>query len=506
MSKLYSFDYRLYDSGSKRFIEVFKNNPAITSEELDYLSSKMIQANSIPLLVPLEMEEINLDVTFHYQITELQTLTSYIQNRKITAKEFFELLNRLLMKLEASKEFMLNESKFVIQSDFIYVKNNLDDIRLLYLPLTEIPSKPPFQVELRDLMIHVIGSVTDLSGNGFQEILNYLKSDDFKIERLRDLLNQHIHSINSFKQPPVRAQVIAEQENKIIEPQREVSAPKTKKSSKKPFANKVKKGKKKDTTADRNAEEIKQPSERVKLITILAAIVVVALIWKTYLDYPSEGLLFVSSGLSILIFNIVFIILVIIKPGSRAVQSKKGATSIEKKKGKSIFQWKSKKSKNKDAVPNEILSSQVENVRQYQSPAEYYQNLQNQTTLLSKPATNKAEVAATVLLSDVEDKMKQYPYIELVHNGISQKVTIDKDIFIFGRNPEVCDYTLQVTGVSRTHFEIVCDSGGYGIRDLNSSNGTKLNDQKLVPHRIYPLKDEDIIVVAKQRYTFHREF
>lgn len=514
MSNLYSLDYRQYESGSNRFIEVYKDHPSITSQELDDLSVKMIQANSIPLLIPLEMEEINLDVTFHYQVTGMQPLSSYIQNRKISAKEFFEFLNKILMKLEESKEFMLNEGKFVIHSDFIYLKNSLEDMVFMYIPLKEIHSKPAFQDELRELMIHLIGNVTNLSGNGFQEILNYLKRSDFKMEHLRMLLDKHIHSVSSYNHTPQWDKNVPAQEERVPE-QQPVNSPKQPKQL--PFA-------KKNAATDKSvqnekhakvsdaavkSENAKMSSERVKFITISASILVIALIWKMYLDNPSEGLLFICSGLSILTVDLAFIILAIIKPGSTTTQDSEHSKG--KKKEKVLKQKKSKKSKNNDAVPKEIASSisqdgTLSNEKLYQNPDEYYQNLQNQTTLLSKPTVVKEEIAATVLLSDVNSQSKQHPYLELNQTGGSQKVTIDKDTFIFGRNPDTCDYTIQVTGVSRTHFEIVLQSGEYGIRDLNSSNGTKLNDQKLVPHRIYPLKDQDQITVAKQHYIFRKGF
>ncbi|MBY0144967.1 DUF6382 domain-containing protein [Neobacillus niacini] len=517
MSKLYSLDYRQYESGQNTFIEVYKDKPSITSQELDDLSVKMIQANSIPLLIPLEMEEINLDVTLHYQVTGLQPLSSYIQNRKISAKEFFELLNKILMKLEESKEYLLDESKFVINSDFIYVRNSFDDMRFMYIPLKEIHSKPAFQDEFRELMIHLIGNVTNLTGNGFQEILNYLKRSDFKMDQLRMLLDKHIHTAGSYNHTPQYDKNIPAQEERVPVQQPVNPSMSSHKQPKLAFGKKkvaapgkpINEKQVKVSDAAVKSGNAKMSSERVKFITISASILVIALIWKMYIDNPSEGLLFISSGLSILTVDLAFIILAIIKPGSTTEQDSEHSKG--KKKEKVAKQKKSKKTKNNDAVPKEIASSSsqdgtLSNEVLYQNPDEYYQNLQNQTTLLSKPNVVKEEIAATVLLSDVNSQSKPYPYLELNQPGGIQKVTIDKEAFIFGRNPDTCDYTIQVNGVSRTHFEIVLKSGEYGIRDLNSSNGTKLNDQKLVPHTIYPLKDQDLITIAKQQYTFRKGF
>jgi len=51
--------------------------------------------------------------------------------------------------------------------------------------------------------------------------------------------------------------------------------------------------------------------------------------------------------------------------------------------------------------------------------------------------------------------------------------------FVIGRNRDVCDLVIVDQGVSRRHAEISVTASGVFIRDLESSNGTFLNGQKL---------------------------
>lgn len=46
-------------------------------------------------------------------------------------------------------------------------------------------------------------------------------------------------------------------------------------------------------------------------------------------------------------------------------------------------------------------------------------------------------------------------------------------------------------GVSRSHATIHLRPEGYFIEDLESSNETLLNYQRLLPRQLYPLKDGD---------------
>lgn len=51
--------------------------------------------------------------------------------------------------------------------------------------------------------------------------------------------------------------------------------------------------------------------------------------------------------------------------------------------------------------------------------------------------------------------------------------------FVIGRNRDDCDLVIADQGVSRRHAEISVTRAGVFIRDLGSSNGTRINGQKL---------------------------
>ncbi len=52
-------------------------------------------------------------------------------------------------------------------------------------------------------------------------------------------------------------------------------------------------------------------------------------------------------------------------------------------------------------------------------------------------------------------------------------------------------------GVSRLHAALRIVNGEVVVTDLGSSNGTRVNGQKIVPHVDYPLNHGDIIALAK---------
>ncbi len=57
-------------------------------------------------------------------------------------------------------------------------------------------------------------------------------------------------------------------------------------------------------------------------------------------------------------------------------------------------------------------------------------------------------------------------------------------------------------GVSRRHAELSFDGNQWQIKDLNSTNGTALNNQRLTPNVAQPLKNGDQVRVGKVALVF----
>ncbi len=54
-------------------------------------------------------------------------------------------------------------------------------------------------------------------------------------------------------------------------------------------------------------------------------------------------------------------------------------------------------------------------------------------------------------------------------------------------------YTAYQSGVSRLHARIRIEDHAMWITDLGSANGTRINNEKLAPHQVYPLSNKDIV-------------
>lgn len=82
--------------------------------------------------------------------------------------------------------------------------------------------------------------------------------------------------------------------------------------------------------------------------------------------------------------------------------------------------------------------------------------------------------------------------IRVTENGEQQPVPLNREHTLIGRLDD-CHVRIPIAGVSRKHCEIVVDSGSITIRDLGSSNGTYVNQERVESQ---PLSAGDLISVG----------
>lgn len=78
---------------------------------------------------------------------------------------------------------------------------------------------------------------------------------------------------------------------------------------------------------------------------------------------------------------------------------------------------------------------------------------------------------------------------------------INKPEYFIGKSAEKVDgVVLYADAVSRVHCKIIYQSGAYGIVDLQSANGTFINQRRIEANRMIPIKDGDIVRLANKEF------
>ncbi len=86
---------------------------------------------------------------------------------------------------------------------------------------------------------------------------------------------------------------------------------------------------------------------------------------------------------------------------------------------------------------------------------------------------------------------------ELVPVGGGDAIPLMRTPLTIGRR-ESCDISLQFPNISGMHCELSFRDGYWSVRDMNSSNGIKVNGSRVTAR---PLKSGDEIAIAKRKYT-----
>ncbi|MBY0524850.1 MAG: FHA domain-containing protein [Gemmataceae bacterium] len=86
---------------------------------------------------------------------------------------------------------------------------------------------------------------------------------------------------------------------------------------------------------------------------------------------------------------------------------------------------------------------------------------------------------------------------ELVPVGGGDTIPLLRERLTMGRR-ESCDICLRFPNVSGQHCEMSFSEGVWYVRDLGSTNGTKVNGQRVQTKALRP---GDEIQIAKRRYT-----
>ncbi len=75
---------------------------------------------------------------------------------------------------------------------------------------------------------------------------------------------------------------------------------------------------------------------------------------------------------------------------------------------------------------------------------------------------------------------------QLVPTKGGRSIQIVRDVTLVGRQDDLCDVCLDRSSISKLHCLIVRTDGLLFIRDLGSTNGTKVNGQRVIRGALLP--------------------
>ena len=107
-----------------------------------------------------------------------------------------------------------------------------------------------------------------------------------------------------------------------------------------------------------------------------------------------------------------------------------------------------------------------------------------------KDGSNFLDYALTLIFPEFEAVIQLEEYKDYSVGRVSEGQKVLPDI-------DLSPYDGFNNGVSRLHAEINVKPDLIEVKDLGSSNGSILNDHKLIPHVPYPVENGDVLIFGK---------
>ncbi|GLX67674.1 DUF6382 domain-containing protein [Paenibacillus glycanilyticus] len=470
----------------------------IRRTELDELELQMLQSGKIPHLLPVEWLEIDGRVTFRYALAGRKMLLHRLQVQPLTMEQFYTLLLGIVETFDECKHYMLRPEGCLLDDQYLFVGEQLNDIAVAYVPLRESESNGiPGAGDLLSLIVRWTAYIQDIDGAGLQCILQPLNGNKWPISELRSVLLgligdsfiQHVpQQLSQMREKiipafPVSPERVAEQ----LDREHVSSNPRSAYDNATPVKSNI-------PMLELEEQEHNPEAARRKMwITAAVAVIVIACVWKyIYLPSHSKSSLYISLGLTFMGIAALYMV------WSRRLPAELLAKPSEDDiidefvpESQPLGMWpryggeESEKRAYHDAS---VISIKRE--------SEFYGYEKNTADLHSKHKHAEAMAAeATVLLMDQEEVSSEYAiYREWAGGGTWLDWRDSK--FTVGRLGEQVSYEEEAHGISRLHLELEREEGSYRAKDLGSRNGSMLNGESMIPYKSYLIKPGDTVQLA----------
>ncbi|HHW30887.1 MAG TPA: FHA domain-containing protein [Clostridiaceae bacterium] len=431
---------------------------------------EMIARNKVENILPLDIRFNNESTSLYYNITSQLQLSQLLKRRKISMDELIKILWSIGKTLIGSKEFLLNENNFVLNEDYIFINPANLQVSLVYLP---VDMEGDILQEYKDFILRMILDIADIDegacDNYLHKILMSVKSETFNIKNFTNMLEH----MTAMKSGPCT------ENESITEPDQYIYVQEDDRGFGNGSGNEGSKGKNDNSKndKDKNCEDKRRNTKLIVFMAIIAiqvAAIVIVFINK-YVVLPSENNSWNTYfGVALVIGAVNFVLLRRIWVSGSEKQVNIPSPKAEP---------------DKNSFKEEKYWNEIENM-------DMKIDLEKQRGLdMEKVKLNHND---TVLLSSNEN----HPFLKGANKDNNELIFISKGDFLIGRLKGYVDHVISNEAIGKIHAQIICLENQYYIKDLNSVNGTYINNVRIESNKEYKIFNGDRITLANEDYIF----
>lgn len=474
----------------------------IYRNELDEIELNMLQTQRIPYLLPIDWFELNGKITFRYSLTDVKMLVHRLQQQPLTMEEYYGLLLGVVDALNECNNYMLRPEGCLLSDQFIFIGEQLHDIRLVYVPMKDNDAVQMVGAgDLMSLIVRSTSYVQQINGEGLKRILQHVNGKKWPLAELRETLLDLISGSGTlttvYQVPYIQKEARPETKHQQLRPTHQELQSEQQAHQEPPlFPTKAEWQSSTNSNVKSSddipyAEEQEQDVQSVKRKWIISAVSIIAIAcnWKfIYMEELTRQSLFISLGVTFLLLA-----------GFMLIWRKNGSSSVDSQFDKEPI------------VPNSLPFRKLEYWNEMNNKSEFPTHKESSLLLgLEEPEMDKRifkpieqknvlPAEATVFLSHQQSQERtsqSSTWLNRSWEGEEMRIELTAASFKIGRAGEQVSYADSANGVSRTHLEIELIDGEHRAKDYGSRNGSLLNGQAMIPYKAYPLAKGDIIHLA----------
>lgn len=533
---------------SKNYI-VFDEHQWKKEEDFCY---QMLCYNKIEGVLPVEKRTIDNKVQLYYDITGKQSLLSWMERSVYDYEKIKQLYKDLILIIEESRKYLLCEDNFMVSTEHIYVDIITGQAHLCYgmgyhCPIIEQMSRLTeyFMDKVNYsnkesvyliYQLHGIGKEQGFTLNHMKQLLyqekHELENRDKGINQINDLRNDQRNVEANTKDNKTVNTPVNVPRNKGLNNQNSHSRHNQENCAKKQENTRMEQlqaqrrsikeyGQPINPAVETLFEKVESEVERyyyplrTYLITGVLLLVSVGIIIYAI----SSGFFYNPYGKRIDFVKLVAVLLVILSLGSYVLTKvwNKGnrLTKIESK--EEIIQIKQPNNISKSRVSERLISVNPSSVNLVsknlisENPLSENPISENRISESYLPERNNINAPIireeqdenpTCLLNGVvrDDIFR----LKQIGSDGAESVAVHKTPFFIGKRKGNVDYWIDQEGVSRYHAKITKEEGEYYITDLNSMNGTYVNENLVGIYEKKKINNGDLISIATCRYLWEQ--
>lgn len=429
-------------------------------------SIQMLQENTIKGIIRPKPRIIDNQTLYYYDITSMQPIdTIYIRN-KLNCEQLKNIFLNISNLIDQAYEHLLNENDLILVPEYIYIELATGQANVCYLPgndkdirkqiadlIEYLMNKVDYKDKEAVLYVYNLYAVCRVEGFSFNEFLmavkesktdNSIKDNNPEQKKASKLKNtDNIETVEA--QIPLMMEKILDDEEQYYYPL----------------------------------------SAYIYTVTsLISAILILVISIKSKILYTALGSRLDYGKLMVLLV----ILLCIVGYLMRYIWDKKNRLTRIISRQEYIDPRDDYKIKNPSTDEPEQSKEFYE-----------YTGTENKPKLIEQPEDRSN---STVLLNAGRPSLGCY--LKPEYEEIYETIEIKEFPFVIGNLKSNVDYCLDKEVVSRYHVKITKEEDVYYITDLNSTNGTCLNEKPLACYQRYEIIKEDKVAIAGIKYSFQK--